>query len=87
MDHRVLLPVILLLSTAGSARADDSAAEERSPWLLVPTLSSNPKLGTSVGGMAGYMHYFDPESRVSIFGASAQYTSTDSATAALFAKT
>ncbi len=57
-----------------------------SPWLLVPSLSSNPKLGASVGGMGGYMHYFDPLSRVSIFGVTAQYTSTDSVTAALFAK-
>ena len=60
--------------------------EKESPWLLVPTLASNPKLGTSVGGMGGYMYYFDPESRVSIFGASAQYTSTGSIIAALTAK-
>jgi hypothetical protein len=58
-----------------------------SPWLLVPTLSSNPKLGTSVGGMAGYMYYFDPESKVSIFGTNLQYTSTNSIVAGLFAKT
>jgi hypothetical protein len=58
-----------------------------SPWLLVPTLSSNPKLGTSLGGMAAYMYYFDPQSRPSLFGGSAQYTSTDSIVAALFAKT
>jgi hypothetical protein len=61
-------------------------ADSESPWLLVPSLSSNPKLGTSLGGLAGYMHYFDPESKVSIFGASAQYTSTDSIVAAVFAK-
>jgi hypothetical protein len=61
--------------------------EAQSPWLLVPTLSSSPKLGTSVGGMGGYMHYFDPQSQVSMFGAGAQYTSTDSVVASLFAKT
>jgi hemolysin activation/secretion protein len=37
--------------------------------------------------MGGYMHYFDPESRVSIFAASAQYTSTGSIIGALTAKT
>jgi hypothetical protein len=37
--------------------------------------------------MVGYMHYFDPESRVSIFGTTAQYTSTGSLIAALTAKT
>jgi Omp85 superfamily domain len=90
-----------MLARATTARADAAApvatsalaskqTEEKkdaeSPWLLVPTLSSNPKLGTSVGGMAGYMYYFDPQSKVSLFGASAQYTSTGSLIAGLFAK-
>jgi hypothetical protein len=84
---------------AAAAAVDTSAAaseqnekqqkpeDSESPWLLLPTLSSNPKLGTSVGGMAGYLYYFDPDSKVSMFGASAQYTSTDSIVAAVFAKT
>jgi hypothetical protein len=58
-----------------------------SPWLLLPTFSNSPKLGTSVGALAGYLRKFDSGSQVSIFGASAQYTSTDSATAVLFART
>ena len=70
-----------------SALAAGQKEEQESPWLLAPTLSSNPKLGTSVGGMAGYMHYFDAQSRASIFALSAQYTSTDSLIAALVAKT
>jgi hypothetical protein len=87
--------------TAASAEADaskpdpssDQPAQEEgpkkapSPWLLLPTFSNNPKLGTSVGAMAGYITKFDPQSQVSIFGVSAQYTSTDSATVALFART
>jgi hypothetical protein len=94
-----LVSAVVLLAPLAPARADGGAAgggsalaekkngeEKDSPWLLVPTLSSNPKLGTSVGGMGGYMYYFDPESRVSIFGASAQYTSTNSVIGALFAK-
>src|SRR5207253_3608654 len=36
---------------------------------------------------AGYVRKFDPQSQVSIFGVSAQYTSTDSATAVLFGRT
>jgi hypothetical protein len=75
------------------AHADESPAEApsdakpASPWLFVPTLQSNPKLGTAAGGMAGYLHKFDPKSQVSIFALSAQYTTTDSATGALIART
>jgi hypothetical protein len=58
-----------------------------SPWLLLPTFSNSPKLGTSVGALAGYVRKFDAESQVSIFGISGQYTSTDSATAVMFART
>src|SRR3974390_527276 len=94
-----LVSAVVLLTAVSPVRADGEPAsgssalteknksdKEESPWLLVPTLSSNPKLGTSVGGMGGYMYYFDPESRVSIFGVSAQYTSTNSVIGALFAK-
>lgn len=59
-----------------------AAPRPESPWLLIPTFSSNPKLGTALGAMVGYALRFDPESQVSIFAASAQYTSTDSATVA-----
>ena len=65
----------------------EGANKAPSPWMLLPTFSNNPKLGTSVGAMAGYITKFDPQSQVSIFGVSAQYTSTDSATVALFART
>ena len=58
------------------------------PWVLLPTFANNPKLGaTSLGALAAYMRKFDAESQLSMFGASAQYTSTDSATLALFART
>ncbi len=70
-----------------SALAAGQKEEKESPWLLAPMLSSNPKLGTSVGGMAGYMYYFDPQSRASIFALNAQYTSTHSLITALVAKT
>jgi hypothetical protein len=82
-----------LASACSGAHADDAKAEAQpdsaaaSPWLLVPTLQSNPKLGTAAGGMAGYLHKFDPKSQVSIFAVSLQYTSTESATAGLIART
>jgi hypothetical protein len=86
----LVAPGFLHAATVGPSALASKQKEEKkkseSPWLLVPTLSSNPKLGTSIGGMAGYMHYFDPESRVSIFGVSGQYTSTGSLIAALISK-
>lgn len=69
---------------------DDSASSvpgEKSPWLLAPVFSSNPKLGTSLGALAGYLHYFDEKSRPSIFALSVQYTSTDSIVGGAFART
>ena len=67
-------------------KAEAELAERESPWLIMPTFSSNPKLGTSLGILGAYLHYFDEQSQVSMFGASAQYTSTDSAVGGLFAK-
>jgi hypothetical protein len=63
------------------------ASEAASPWLLVPVFSSSPKLGTSVGGLAAYLHTFDPDSRVSLFGVMYVYTSTHSQIASAFART
>ncbi|KXU85837.1 hypothetical protein CR51_39150 [Caballeronia megalochromosomata] len=76
----------------GSANEQESAQAQPptktpSPWLVLPTFSNNPKLGTSVGGLVGYARKFDPESQVSMFGVAAQYTSTNSVTAAIFART
>jgi len=64
-----------------------AAKEPRSPWLLVPMVASSPKLGTALGGLGAYMHSFDPASRVSLFGAMYQYTSTDSQIFSAFART
>jgi hypothetical protein len=60
--------------------------EKESPWLLVPTIAVNPKLGGSFGLMAAYLNYFDEKSRPSMFGVAGQYTTTDSAIASLFAR-
>jgi hypothetical protein len=72
---------------APAVAAATANSEKESPWLILPTFSLSPKLGTSLGAMAAYLHHFDEQSQVSIFGASAQYTSTDSIVGALFAKT
>jgi hypothetical protein len=60
---------------------------KESPWLVLPTFSSSPKLGTSLGAMVSYLHYFDEQSKVSMFAVNALYTSTDSAVGALIVKT
>ena len=72
-------------STETSAQPSEEKA--RSPWLILPVFSSSPKLGTSGGGMGAYMHKFDAKSRVSLFGVSYQYTSTQSQIAGVFART
>ncbi len=78
-------------TTPAATEASEAPPEEPkkapSPWMLLPTFSNNPKLGTSVGALASYLHKFDPQSQVSIFGVHAQYTSTDSATAVVFGRT
>ena len=62
-------------------------AASSSPWLVVPVFSSNPKLGTAIGALGAYLHTFDPDSRVSLFGVTYQYTSTHSQIAAAFVRT
>ena len=58
-----------------------------SPWLLLPLVSSGPKMGTSFGFLGSYLHYFDPKSQVSMFGLMYQYSTTKSQVAAVFART
>jgi hypothetical protein len=85
------LAIVGLAAASASAIAQKegpaSAFEERSPWLLAPVLNVSPKLGTSLGVLGGYLHYYDEKSRPSIFAVTGQYTSTDSIVAGGFAKT
>jgi hypothetical protein len=71
---------------AASAQQTGSAADAPSPWLLVPIFSSSPKLGTAGGGLAGYLHKFDADSRVSLVGILYEYSSTHSQIASAFAR-
>jgi outer membrane protein assembly factor BamA len=82
-------PALAEDAVAGDAKPTDDVLTkaEKSPWLLLPTFQGNPKLGAAFGALAGYMHYFDKQSRPSIFAVTAQYTSTDSVVGGLFAKT
>lgn len=76
-----------LQESAAPAEDDTITQFEKSPWLLMPLFQSNPKLGTSLGALGGYMHYFDEKSRPSIFAVMGQYTSTDSTVAGVQART
>lgn len=73
--------------SAAVTDAQDPAEQRDSPWLLAPMISSDPKLGTSLGALAAYLHKFDQVSSVSMFGAGGTYTSTNSKIGAVFART
>lgn len=93
--------LLIMGSATGQAYADDSSASEetqaqssstdavekkkKTPWVFTPLLSSNPKFGTSVGGLGAYMHKFDPKSPISLFGLTANYSDTRSYNGVLFA--
>ena len=70
-----------------AAKEDAVTKLEKSPWLLAPVFQSNPKLGTSIGALGGYIHYFDEKSRPSIFAVMAQRSNTDSTIAGAQART
>ena len=87
---RVLAIVGLAAASVPAIAETESPAaafEERSPWLLTPLFNVDPKLGTSIGALGGYLHYFDAKSRPSILAVTAQYTNTDSIVAGAFTKT
>ena len=85
--HKIHLQIIPLLSIAlmlisepvFAEEPDKSAIEEKeSPWMLTPTVSSDPKLGTTLGFMGAYIRKFDEESPASMFGIMGSYSDTDS---------
>jgi hypothetical protein len=83
--RRLLACATAILAATSVAAADTPA--KKSPWLVLPVVSSNPKLGTSGGFLAAYLHKFDSESNVSLFGLTAEYTTTHSLVGSLFART
>ena len=86
--HAAEAPVVSSPRTTPAVISATTTTEgkKESPWLVVPTFSSNPKLGTSLGFIAAYMHYFDEQSQVSMFGVNGMYTSTDSAIVGIVGK-
>jgi hypothetical protein len=74
-------------ASAGDAKAPTPVHKKPSPWILTPVFSSNPKLGTTLGATAGYLHFFDRKSRPSIFAATGQFSNTDSVVSGVFART
>jgi hypothetical protein len=87
-----LLATMAVAAAYGAEPAEPPAAEtkppaKRSPWMALPVVSSNPKLGTTGGFLAAYLHKFDADSRVSLFGITAQYTTTHSLISSMFART
>ncbi len=94
LEMRTLAFTILLamaaLACTVSARAQDAppaSPPSSTAWLLVPLVSSSPKLGTSGGALVGFAKTFDPGSKVSLFGIMYQFTSTHSDVASAFART
>ena len=70
-----------------NVQEDNNTTEKESPWIATPLVSSGPKMGSSVGAMAGYLYKFDEESPTSTFGLMGTYSDTDSYILVLFAKT
>ncbi|WP_396614791.1 BamA/TamA family outer membrane protein [Lysobacter soli] len=68
------------------SQSDPPPVAGRSPWLFVPLVSSNPKLGTSLGAMVGYIHKFDAVSEPSLLALQAQRSNTSSRTLGLGGK-
>lgn len=93
MLYSTRLPALLLgllFCTAGLAKetedlrqADVEQAKE-SPWLLTPTVSADPKLGTTLGFVAGYIRAFDQKSSPSLITAFGTYSDTDSYVGGVF---
>ena len=67
--------LVLLVAVTAAPASGEETGEVQSPWLALPIVSSNPKLGTSAGALGAYLHRFDPDSRVSMFGLAAQFCS------------
>lgn len=81
------LCLLIVLGAVGPGQAQDSeepGKTEESPWLLVPMITSDPKLGNSLGLTGGYLHQFDPGSTPSMFLLHTSYSDTDSRISALF---
>ena len=76
-DETQVLQVPAESHTSEDERADGDRAK---PWLITPTLSADPKLGTNIGGVVAYLKKLDKQSTASMIGATVSYSDTDSIT-------
>lgn len=96
LQHSVAMLAFLLCASASAvavvdANSDDvgttqskSVKEKESPWLITPTVSADPKLGTTIGGVFGYIKALDPDSTPSLMTSFVTYSDTDSYVGGLF---
>lgn len=71
----------------GIVAQEQEKRKKPSPWLVLPLVSSSPKMGTAFGFMGARLHYFDPKSQASMFGVMYEYSTTKSQVGGLFART
>ena len=87
----IIIFLLLLLALKVQADEKPEALPEKdsksSPWFVTLLLSSDPKISTAGGALAGYIHQFDEESPPSMFGVTGTYSTTDSWYLGAFAKT
>lgn len=69
-----------------STQLTQQQTKKSSPWLITPTVSSDPKLSTTVGGLFGYIHHFDDKSPASMLAATGGYSTSDSYYYGIFGK-
>ena len=86
----IILSICVLLAFDVHAQEISDVPPEKdsksSPWLISPLFSSDPKLSTAFGVLAGYVKQFDEKSPPSLIGVAGAYTTTDSWYLTAFAK-
>jgi hypothetical protein len=93
MAKRAVLVILAFLLITPIVHADEKPEappeneSKSSPWLITPLLSSDPKISTAAGALAGYVHEFDEKSPASLIGIAGTYSTTDSWYLTAFAKT
>lgn len=80
-----LLPVVGTAQPINTTEEHGDAGDKESPWLLTPLVSSEPKLGATLGGLGAYLKRFDPGSTQSMMGLYGTYSDTESWVLAAFA--
>lgn len=84
-----LIALITTTTISQAIQETNSSPEEvsdSSPWLITPLISSDPKIATAAGALAGYVHEFDDKSPASLIGVAGTYSTTDSWYLSAFAK-